>query len=483
MTLRRCGGWEAQGADLQFSPVGLSVLVRPHPPCAGSGRKWWFGALAIAGLLFTACSWEVQLNSPTGGHNGDTMSVDTLPPDSTTDSTGGQDIQRATLTVRTSVQQDLEVFQALADLGMTDSAVPGAEVQTQRRQSLQIATAVTDSAGVAVFTGLLTGIYDVAALRLLTPAERALLRPELRDVTGFGGGGTVNVVAPQTTVTIPTVLGRRGSLVISEVWDHAPLLAADNAYASGMYLEVYNNADTIIHLDRKLIGWGPIWGWNTETTPCSETAPWQLDPDGLWSPMLMRLPGTGRQYPLLPGEAAVIAVDAIDHSAVDPRLPNLTTARFETVGPTDVDNPAVPNAEIIVQEFEFFGRGILFIGGLTRIYFVADTVDLAAVQRARPDVGNYDELWVRVPHERILDVYAAQATASVTATVGGDDFCDPMILAELDSRPGRFFDGHGFYSIIRTSLGVFDGRAMLQRTRTSAADFVRSEQLTPGRVP
>ncbi|HEX9729425.1 MAG TPA: hypothetical protein VGA37_13035 [Gemmatimonadales bacterium] len=418
------------------------------------------------------CTTDLELISP--GSPPDSLGMDSTATDST-----DTNVQRATLIVTAAIDLESPGASAVAqDLGMASPALAGALVTAQRRS--ETAQGTTDDSGQIRLAALLTGRYDVAVHRLLTSDERALLRPELQDVTGFAGGGSVQLDAPETTVTLSATMGRRGSLVLSEVWDHAPLLAADNAYANGMYLELYNNSDTTIYLDKKLVGWGPGWGWDNPNRPCSVTQQWQNDPDGLWSPMLMRLPGSGTQFPLVPGAVAVIATDAIDHSAVDSRLPNLSSAAFETVGPSDVDNPSVPNATILVQEFDFFGRGIIFVGSSSNIYFVANPVDLNTVPRARP-FPQYDELWPRIPRDRILDVYTSMATSREMASIG-DNFCEHIINDVFDTGPGRLFDGHGFYSIARKSLGVFGGRVQLQRTKSTRHDFARAA-MTPGRIP
>ncbi len=454
-----------------FSRGGSSLMTR-----RASISLVTFHAIVL--LSVVSCQSEVQLVAPPPP---DSASTDPNDNDSTgTDSTN---VQRATLVVAATINLGFPGAAAVvADLGLASSTLAGAAVEVRRWQSTDVFTATLDSNGQTQLTGLLTGTYDVSVLRLLTPDERARLRPELQDVTGFAAGSTVRLRAPQRSVMLSTIVGRRGSLVISEVFDHAPPVDG-RGYVGAMYLELYNNADTTIYLDGKLVGWGPIWGWDFQIATCSLTQQWQTDPDGLWSPQLMRLPGSGTQYPLAPGRTAVIATDGIDHSAVDPRLPNLSAAAFETIGSTDVDNPSVPNATIIVNEFDLFGRGIMFIAGLSNIYFVADTVDLSTVPWMRPNFPNVDLQWPRVPTDRILDVYTTRATAKQTATIGGDNFCERQINEVFDIQSGRLNDGNGFYSKIRRSLGVFDGRAMLQRTKTSALDFVRSRTLTPGRVP
>ncbi len=291
-------------------------------------------------------------------------------------------------------------------------------------------------------------------------------------MTGFAGGGVVTLRAPERTVALNASAGRRGSLVISEIFFTWPFIN-DNVYFNATYIELYNNSDTTIYLDGKLVGRGPFWFWDFGDTqrgffPCSLTQQWQNDSLGLWSPELLRLPGSGTQYPLAPGAAAVIATDAIDHSTVDSRLPNLANARFESIGSADVDNPSVPNATIVVQEFlTFLGRGIIFSNTLGTIYFVADTVDLTTVPWMRP--GQYNNSIPRIPRQAILDVFSSKATRRITDGVGGAKYCENFINEVFDLQEGRFADGDDFYAIARKSLGLFGGQILLQRTKMGAS--------------
>ncbi len=445
------------------------------------------GLAVAAGGLFAACNPELRLVTPPPPDSVGSDTTGTMPRDTSGRDTTGGNVQRAALvvTARAVAQSssDVPLFQ---DLGWSQGPLADGQVEASRRGSSDQVAGVTDSAGEVRFTDLLPGTWDVSVLRLLTAEERARLRPELKDVTGFAGGGVVTLRAPERTVALNASAGRRGSLVISEIYFSWPFIN-DNSYVNATYLELYNNADTTIYLDGKLVGFGPLWlrdfGQGARGFfPCSLTVQWQTDSAGLWSPNLIRLPGTGTQYPLAPGTAAVIATDAIDHSAVDSRLPNLANARFESVGSADVDNPAVPNTMTIVEEFlSFLGRGMIFRLDLGAIFFVADTVDLTTVPFMRP--GNYNNSIPRIPRERILDVFTSIAARSISDPLGGDEkYCAQSISPVFDLQRGRFNDGEGYYSIARKSLGLFGGQILLQRTKTSARDFERIDSLTPGRV-
>lgn len=453
------------------------------------GRMLQYALVAVVTLgLLTACTAELQLLTPPPPDSVGGDTTGTAPGDTTGSDTTGGNVQRAALVVTAeTVAQSIEDQLVFQDLGWTEGPLAGGEVEASRRGSGDQVRGVTDSAGQVRLTGLLPGTWDVSVLRVLTAEERARLRPERKDVTGFAGGAVAGVAAPEARTTLTAIAGRRGSLVISEVFFNAPLIG-DNAYANATYIELYNNADTTIYLDGKLVGRGPAfyWDWGNGARgflPCSLTTQWQNDSLGLWSPDMLQIPGTGTEYPLPPGGVAVVATDAIDHRGTDPRLPDLSLAAFETIGAADVDNPAVPNARVVVNEFlSFLGRGIVFQAGLAAIFFVADAVDVQSLPWMRP--GNYDNRIPRVPREKILDVFASKATVEAIEGIGGDRYCDPFLNRAFELSEGRFVEEQaGFYAISRRSLGVISGRYLLQRTKATRRDFVHLNVLTPGSVP
>jgi hypothetical protein len=326
----------------------------------------------------------------------------------------------------------------------------------------------------------------VAVLRLLTAAEVAQFDSVNRDVSAFGGGRTLDVPGPHDTAVVEALAGRRGSLVISEVYDAEPYVNGVG-YVFGGYVELYNNSDTTIYLDGKIFGVGPQYmrDFSSAVTPisCEDVAPYQLDPDGLWSRYFWRIPGSGRQYPLVPGRAAVLATDAINHSQVDSRLPDLSGADFEFLGPIDADNPFVPNLIRLGEEYaSFLGHGLL-VGAPGRvIYFVADNLDPSTLPTAslRPGLAPVP----RIPRAKILDVFTSLLVPEYEAAAL--PACPQVISPVFDHQPGYLL-GTGSdrtNSILRRGFAQLpDGRWILQRTKATALDFRLAPRPTPGWVP
>lgn len=449
----------------------------PLPRCPGAARLHTEGiwerrlrvlrmhriALLVAGV---ACTPEATLVPA-----GNTVEVDSSVTDTTgTDTTVAR---LATLDVTVRVATSDSAIARL--LGWTQGVISGATLKGFRLGGGQALDATTDAQGRAAFPEILEGMYRVSASRVLSDAERALLGPENADKVIFSGAALITVSAPSSAVDLAATIKARGSLVISEVF---PATWTGSAtYRQGTYLEVYNNSETTIYLDGKLVGLGPFFHLDHPeyNQPCSVTEQWQADSNGLWTPQVYRFPGTGRQYPLAAGEAAVLATDAVNHSVVDSRWPDLSTARFEFIGPADVDNPAAANMQLLESAWsDPFGHGWFFSGG--GIYFLADSVDLAALPRVTPP--NYATAIPRIPRNRILDVVTLYFVPEHYEQYGFQ-LCDVLISSVFDAGPAFLIAAsRGLYSVVRTTAGT-----MLRVSRSTVSDFNVVPSPTPGRIP
>ena len=225
------------------------------------------------------------------------------------------------------------------------------------------------------------------------------------------------------------------------------------------------------------VGKGVTWDFALPNNPCSDFAPYSDDPLGLWLLSYQEFPGRGTDYPVLPGHTVVLATDAINHGAFYPAGLDLSRADFESAGVSDADNPAVPNTIDTGYDGGLGGHG-LFFGALGSVAFVSLPLDEATLITTRY-LGTSSSLYPRVPRERLLDVIALRSEYT-----GGFAECTAIISSLLDREP---FRGRGTdeevefrHSVERRASPVrIQGRTILQRTRTSRADFIRGDR-TPG---
>jgi hypothetical protein len=194
----------------------------------------------------------------------------------------------------------------------------------------------------------------------------------------------------------------------------------------------------------------------------------RLDPDGIWATSIYAFPGSGRSFPVQPGEARVVAVDAADHSFAG--LPDLSRAQFEFIGTeADPDNPSAANmTRIRGVLIANFGHGESVIAG--SLYALAlpvarDTTEL--LQSTISDRGNLGRVF-QIPRVAILDAVGAASATTFSDFV----LCSPFAAPHFERSPSRLFNFDDPRPIRRRSLGrTADGREILQRTGNAERDF------------
>ena len=351
--------------------------------------------------------------------------------------------------------------------------VPGAEVRVHRFGTVFAwETAVTNDEGVARFPRLLPGRYRIAVYRPLRNAETATSR-----VNALAGGLIGQVGDAGTDVTVELVVNEPGSLVISEVYAHAYLGPQLN-YDFEPYMELYNNSGETVFLDGLSLGKAGLIGIATPSVSCADTRALRHDPDGIWFFWLYRFPGTGGEYPLAPWTAAVVARDAVDHSVIDPRLPDLSAADFEIIGLSDVDNPDVPNIVEISNELWWGEHGLYFAAGDT--WFIANRVDPSTLPRHRTVGPPREYELFRMPSTDVIDV--AWTVRDKPLDEQQYELCDGLVHPSFDRLGGGFL---GIFESPTVSMHRIElpeaAPGRLQDTNVSAVDFFKAPH-SPGWV-
>jgi hypothetical protein len=167
-------------------------------------------------------------------------------------------------------------------------------------------------------------------------------------------------------------------------------LSTSKSYTKDNYVILYNNSDEIAYLDSLCIG--VAYPWNApgagKTPDFINLETGELMPGAPNSGMGWMFEGSGKDLPLLPGEQAVISLNAIDHTTVTANSVNLgKEGYFVMYDPILTPQQSTPNAGVITLN-GFWKTGpsksyvisttspamfIYTMGGRTPEEFVADT--------------------------------------------------------------------------------------------------------------
>ena len=398
------------------------------------------------------------------------------------DSSRTPTVQRAAIGVRVSVDP--------TDVALAQQAgisVGGLTVRlTSQRPGDPVRTAVTAADGTARFENLLQGVYSASVERRLSAAEVARLAVSDRDASVFAGSGQVILTPPTAgTLQMELVGARRGSVVISEIFgNYGPLSTPPPNYVFGSYLEVYNNSDTTTYLDGMLLIRTPLWNTASSISgPCDTPDKLlRLDSTAVYAASsVIAFPGAGREYAIRPGEALVMAMDAIDHRAAAPdkEQVDLSRAHFEQFwSDADTDNPFAANmVRLLGNSGTVFGRGLPYFGGAQHVLLSRDAW---AVRREVPITncsafGCVPATALRFPSQHILDLWALESHNSEPGwAVAQVNFprCVPWTSPAYDRAPAELGASTLPVAVRRRTVGfTTDGRAILQRTKNSARDL------------
>ncbi|QNL48220.1 DUF4876 domain-containing protein [Olivibacter sp. SDN3] len=362
------------------------------------------------------------------------------------------------------------------------------------------------ASGELVFEGIAAGEYDVRAV--ITLSEDAYF-----DLTGVEVGADVTLNASATNLSVPAgysevlamelVTGTAGQFVIKQVY-YAGSDNRDGAMFRDQFVEIHNNTGEVLYADGLYIA--RAWGRQTINREDQHyQANGQLDwsqsegmpnninanEDYVYLRDLFKVPGSGADHPVQPGESIVIAQNALNHkvpftdnngreiSVNDPDLTvDLSRADFEVYYgdipginplPSDIDNPEVPNMEAI----KYDGRDWILDNPGRDSYLIfwgneqADVENLPAYPAPTlVPPTNESNSYIQLPVAAVMDAVEVQPNLA-------DDRIPKKLHPEQDA--GFTFVTEGSYSsqsvIRRTQLNE-GGRRILQDTNNSSEDFV-----------
>lgn len=336
-----------------------------------------------------------------------------------------------------------------------------------------------------------------------TPVDKAVIfNASLKDkqiIVGFS-----------ETITLILVSGFTGDWVIKQIY-FAGSDKIKGALYRDQFIEFYNNSDKVLYADSLyfaetvgLISKNAANSYNLLSTGQLDWAksvnmPTNIDAnnDYIYARALLMIPGKGKTYPVQPGKSIVVAQTAINHKSpfkgndgklvtvLDPSLTvDLSTADFEAYyAPlltktlaSDVDNPVVPNLEVL----SYFGTDMIF-DNLGRYSYALIKVDGTQEPKNWP-YYNYPTKttlpagagkYCQIPVKYVLDAVEIQP-------IEADNRIPKKYNADLDA--GFTYVPLGAYtsqSVIRKTDKIVNGRVVLKDTNNSTEDFTYFDVATP----
>lgn len=386
---------------------------------------------------------------------------------------------------------------------------PNTKVVLSSASSEKKYEALTDAKGAVTFNNIIPDTYNITATLKLSKANFEKLFGYAPDKEEINFGATENKIVinkqtePSKTLTLLTA--KIGDLVFKQIY-YAGSDVRQGAVYRDLFFEVYNNSNETIYLDG--LYFGQAFGRTKSTQESYTISDGQYDwskskgqtkgnksnTDFVYVDHIYQIPGTGKQYALKPGESAVVAQNAINHkeplvvqvngkdrtySVKNPALTiDLSNATFEVnmieyftaLGKkplaTDVDNPNVPNLNIIYN----LNLKDLILDPLGRDSFIIFRTKELATYSKLPNpqtttVTSRTKLFMQIPNEVIID-------AVETNKEDPSKLYPRRLSASLDA--GYAFVPKGKYSsqsIIRKVVKEVNGRKILQDTNNSTNDF------------
>lgn len=264
--------------------------------------------------------------------------------------------------------------------------------------------------------------------------------------------------------------------VIEEIFFTGTLTPEGNQYYGDQYIKITNNTDRTLYADGLIL-------MDSEFLTVSkyDYTPNIMNEYFTISNTLI-IPGSGKEYPVAPGESIVIADTAVDHREYNSRSMDLSKADFEYYNPRDdedIDNPDVPNmissslGEDMMWTFHNRGFKSYAIGrfgeGVTAESFARDNFYTAEYEMVVPDYGTFPmstdawkfpNAWITDAVNLSIEELFAWIVTSPTLDSGWS-YC-----GKVDRDQTRYGK-----SVIRKRVNMADGRTLLKDTNNSTVDF------------
>ncbi|CAD0220817.1 DUF4876 domain-containing protein (plasmid) [Chryseobacterium panacisoli] len=413
---------------------------------------------------------------------------------------GNNEIKPVPFTV--NIKYDASKYPSVADKGVANVTVILKNTATEDQ-----IIGKTDANGELKLDAVLPGSYSIQAELQLKQSEyeQQIGEETSYEIVHFGGfDEKVTINANTSSKLIRITSGNLGDLVIKQYY----YAGSDNKLGANFrdqFIEVHNNSDQTIYADGLYLVFleGNVNSNVTTYTLSNGQYDWSktagggaaANTDYVYSNILIKIPGNGSQYPILPGKSIIVAQTAINHkmpfddingTGIPIQEPDKTVdlshADFETymgdynisIGKKpfawDIQNIMVPDMQVaywsiasndlILNVNSMLGLGILR----------ATDAEVASWQKVAAPKAPTGTLFLQIPKNYIIDgIDITDKEQKVPKDFPADiDASRTFIVNSLGQAEGTFTG----FSVIRKTKEIVNGRMVLQDTNNSANDFV-----------
>ena len=346
----------------------------------------------------------------------------------------------------------------------------GVKVTAEDVSNGYLREAETDAHGVATLT-LPNGIYRIGI-------------SDRNGTSVFNGASDKVLVSGQdVNIILPLIYSKAGTMVIKEVYSSGcSKYPQEGTYQSDKYFIVHNNDSEVAYLDS--LCFGILFPWNS-----TSTNPWNDDPAFLQETVpvgqaIWQFPGSGKTFPLAPGEDAVVAINgAIDHTLQYPLSVNLNFPEcfvcYSPLFPNPIYHPA-PGDRIrtdhymtLVDKEGQANANLMSVSSPTLVLFRAQGKSIqewvATEGFIRQAPGSTERVFL-VPVDWVID--------GMEAFDGSSTSNNKRLSAKVDAgyvSLSETFMGHSLHRNVDTEASAEKGFEVLMDTNNSTIDFHERE--------
>ncbi len=261
--------------------------------------------------------------------------------------------------------------------------------------------------------------------------------------------------------------------IIEEIFFTGTLMPdGKKSYFGDKYIKLYNNTDKTLYADGLLIAQSRF------QTDMKYTYNPDIMKEAFTADAIIQIPGSGKDYPVKPGESITITDTAINHTEYNSNSFDLSGANFEMFyeNTDDVDNANVKNVENLFDRLVIHDRGVksFVIARLpkdvTKEKFLVDNIYHYVSEEGQDFMG-----WGIIPEDEgdAIKIFNTWIIDAVNLSLESD-FQWIVTSESLDS--GWTHCGNGGNSrygkaVGRKVLQEVDGKRILKDTNNSINDF------------